>query len=125
MIERALTAGVDHWRALQSAIQHRVSIAVGTDMLPAEPQDETTATVRELEHYAEAGMSPRDVLASATTTPAAWLGASARLGTVEEGKLADLIAVEGDPTQDVSALRRLRLVMARGRIISRDEEPRG
>jgi imidazolonepropionase-like amidohydrolase len=123
MIERALTAGVDHWKALQSAIRHQVSIAVGTDMLPAEPQDETTATVRELEHYAEAGMSPREVLASATTTPAAWLGASERLGTVEEGKLADLIAIEGDPMQDVSALRRLRLVMARGQIISRDEDP--
>ena len=125
MIERALAAGVDHWRALQSAIRHRVPIAVGTDMLPAEPQDETTATVRELEYYAEAGMSPRDVLASATTTPAAWLGASERLGTVQEGKLADLIALDGDPTQDVSALRRLRLVMARGQILSRDEERLG
>lgn len=125
MIERALTAGVDHWRGLESAIEHGVSIAVGTDMLPAEPQDETTATVRELEHYAEAGMSPREVLASATTTPAAWLGASARLGTVEDGKLADLIAIDGDPTQDVSAFRRLRLVMARGQIVRQPEERPG
>jgi imidazolonepropionase-like amidohydrolase len=125
MIERALAAGNDHWNGLQSAIRHGVSIAVGTDMLPAELQDETSATVRELEYYAEAGMAPRDVLASATTVPAAWLGASDRLGTVDEGKLADLIAIQGDPTQDVSALRRLRLVMARGRIVSRDQEPPG
>jgi imidazolonepropionase-like amidohydrolase len=124
MIERALAAGNDHWNGLQSAIRHGVSIAVGTDMLPAEPQDETSATVRELEHYAEAGMAARDVLASATTTPAAWLGASERLGTVDEGKLADLVAIQGDPMQDVSAFRRLRLVMARGQIVRR-EEPLG
>jgi imidazolonepropionase-like amidohydrolase len=117
MIERALGAGAEHWRALESAIAHGVSIAVGTDMVPAEPQDDTTATVVELEHYAAAGLAPRQVLASATTVPAAWLGESARLGTVTEGKLADLIAVDGDPTKDVGALRRLRFVMANGKIV--------
>jgi imidazolonepropionase-like amidohydrolase len=117
MIERALGAGGEHWRALESAIQHGVPIAVGTDMLPAEPQDGTTATVVELEHYAAAGLSPRQVLASATTVPAAWLGESDKLGTVAEGKFADLIAVEGDPTQDVAALRRLRFVLADGKIV--------
>lgn len=120
MIERALGAGADHWRALESAIRHGVPIAVGTDMLPAEPQDDTTATVVELEHYAAAGLEPRRVLAAATTVPAAWLGQSGRLGTVAEGKLADLIAVDGDPTRDVSALRRLRFVMAGGRIVRGD-----
>jgi imidazolonepropionase-like amidohydrolase len=101
-----------------------VSIAVGTDMLPAEPQDGTTATVRELEHYREAGMSPRQVLASATTIPAAWLGATERLGTITQGKAADLIAVRGDPLDDVSALRRLDLVVGAGRIVSRRGEER-
>jgi len=120
MIERALGAGADHWRALESAVRQGVPIAVGTDMLPAEPQDETTATVVELEHYAAAGLTPRQVLASATTIPAAWLGESARLGTVGEGKRADLVAVEGDPTQDVGALRRLRFVMADGKIVRAD-----
>jgi imidazolonepropionase-like amidohydrolase len=120
MIARAMGAGADHWRALESAIAHGVTIAVGTDMLPAEHYDDTTATVRELEYYAEAGLSRRAVLASATTVPAAWLGLSQRLGTVTEGKLADLIAVDGDPGADTSALRRLRLVMARGRIVRRD-----
>jgi imidazolonepropionase-like amidohydrolase len=117
MIERALGAGVDHWRALESAVAHGVPIAVGTDMVPAEPQDDTTATVVELEHYAAAGLTPRQVLAAATTVPAAWLGESACLGTVAEGKLADLIAVDGDPTKDVAALRRLRFVMADGKIV--------
>jgi imidazolonepropionase-like amidohydrolase len=73
--------------------------------------------VVELEHYAAAGLAPRRVLAAATTVPAAWLGESARLGTVAEGKLADLIAVDGDPTQDIATLRRLRFVMADGKIV--------
>jgi imidazolonepropionase-like amidohydrolase len=119
MIERALGAGAAHWRALESAIAHGVPIAVGTDMLPAEPHDETTATVRELEHYVDAGMSPRAALAAATTNPAAWLGVTEHLGTVTPGKWADLIAVAGDPLSDISALRRLRLVIAGGRIVQR------
>jgi imidazolonepropionase-like amidohydrolase len=80
--------------------------------------------VRELEHYRDAGMSPRQVLASATTTPAAWLGVTERLGTVSEGKLADLIALESDPMEDVSALRRLRLVLAAGRVVRTNDEER-
>ena len=118
MIERALGAAAAHSRALESAVRHGVPIAVGTDMLPAEPQDETTATVVELEHYAAAGLAPRLVLAAATTVPAAWLGESARLGAVADGKLADLIAVDGDPLHDIAALRRPRLVMADGKIVS-------
>ena len=117
MIERALGAGAAHWRGLESAVAHGLPIAVGTDMLPAEPQDETTATVRELEHYVQAGMSPRGALAAATTNPAAWLGLTERLGTIAAGKWADLIAVGDDPLSDISALRRLRLVVAGGRIV--------
>lgn len=122
MIERALGGGPDHWRALESAIAHGVPIAVGTDMLPAEPYDETIATVRELEHYTEAGMSPRAALAAATTVPAAWLGQSDAFGTVSDGMCADLIAVDGNPLEDVSALRDVQFVMARGAIVRRKKD---
>jgi imidazolonepropionase-like amidohydrolase len=87
-------------------------------MLPAEPQDDTTATVVELEHYAAAGLEPRQVLAAATTVPAAWLGESDRLGTVTQGKLADLIAVDGDPTADIAAVRHVRMVMKGGMVVT-------
>jgi imidazolonepropionase-like amidohydrolase len=97
-----------------------VAIAVGTDMLPGEPYEETTATVRELEHYVEAGMTPAQALAAATTVPAAWLGAAGELGVVAPGAHADLIAVEGDPTRDLSALRRLRLVVKGGEVVRDD-----
>jgi imidazolonepropionase-like amidohydrolase len=117
MIERALGAGADHWNALESAIEQNVSIAVGTDMLPSEPYNDTSATVGELEHYAEAGLPPRHVLAAATTIPAAWLGQADELGVIAPDTCADLLAVDGDPTRDVSALRELRFVMSRGRVV--------
>jgi imidazolonepropionase-like amidohydrolase len=117
LIERALGAGPVHWRALELAVEHGVRIAVGTDMLPGEPYEETTATVRELEHYVEAGLTPAQALAAATTVPAAWLGAAGELGAVRAGAHADLIAVDGDPVQDISALRRLRLVVKAGEIV--------
>jgi imidazolonepropionase-like amidohydrolase len=120
LIERALGAGPTHMRALELAIAHGIRIAVGTDMLPGEPYEDTNATVRELEHYVEAGLSPAQALAAATTVPAEWLGAGGELGVVAPGAHADLIAVDGDPTENVSALRRLRLVVKAGEVVRAD-----
>jgi imidazolonepropionase-like amidohydrolase len=119
MVRKALAAGELHWAALQSAIRAGVSIALGTDMLPAEPFEGTTATIRELEFYVAAGMSPLQALQSATLLPARWLEVDDRLGTLHVGNLADIIAVDGDPTRDISAMRRLRFVMKDGRVIRR------
>jgi imidazolonepropionase-like amidohydrolase len=120
MVRKALAAGEHHWAALEMAIRNGVSIALGTDMLPAEPYEGTTATVRELEFYVAAGMSPVEALRSATIKAAEWLDAQDRLGTLEVGKLADVIAVDGDPTADISHMRRLRFVMQDGHIVRHD-----
>ena len=122
MIERALAAGEKHWAALQSCVAAGVKIAMGTDMLPAEPLAETNATVREMELMHEAGMSARDVVLSATWNAATMMGVEQDLGSVEPGKLADLVAVEGDPTREISSLRRVRLVVKDGRIIRTGDE---
>ena len=58
----------------------------------------------------------RAILA-ATAWPAAALGLTSSLGTIEVGKVADVIAVEGDPVEDITALNRVRLVVSRGRIV--------
>lgn len=120
MIERALAAGEKHWAALKSCIEADVKIAMGTDMMPAEPLAGTNATVREMELMQEAGMSARDVLVSATLAAATMLGVEDRLGVVEAGKLADLVAVHGDPTADISNMRNLRLVMKDGLVVRSD-----
>jgi len=71
---------------------------------------------REMELMVEYGMRPADVLIAATSVNARLFGLGDRIGAVREGLLADLIAVEGNPLQDLSAVRRVRLVMRGGRI---------
>ena len=63
------------------------------------------------------GMSPIDALKSATANDAELLGIAQKVGTLEKGKLADVIAVPGDPTADITATERVSFVMKEGRII--------
>ena len=70
--------------------------------------------VRELELMVSYGMRPADALASATAVAGSVLRMD--IGQVKPGLLADLIAVEGDPTADISALRRVRFVMKNGQV---------
>ena len=95
-------------------------IALGTDQLPDEPNDGTISTVREAEYYVEAGMTPLQALRSATIEPARMLGVEDELGSVEVGKIADLIVVPDDPTADIGALRTVLLVVKDGRVVRND-----
>jgi imidazolonepropionase-like amidohydrolase len=117
MVKKALESGKLHFAALQHAIAAGVNIALGTDMMPDEPFDGTNVTVRELEFYAEAGMSPAEAVRAGTIRAAELLGLEREIGAVEAGYAADLIAVDGDPAKSVSALRELQLVVAGGRIV--------
>jgi imidazolonepropionase-like amidohydrolase len=74
----------------------------------------------ELELLAGAGLTPLEAIAAATSVNARILGQDGRLGSVEAGKLADLIVVGADPTQDLRALRDIRLLMLGGRLLPRD-----
>lgn len=77
---------------------------------------------RELELMVEAGMNEIQALLSATATAAELLGMQEDLGTVEEGKLADLVAVEGNPLEDINVMRNVHFVMKGGQIILRKGE---
>ena len=74
---------------------------------------------REAELMAAYGMPPLDVLKAATSGNARMLRLDDQIGAVRPGLLADLVAVEGDPVEDVAALERVRLVMQGGRIVRR------
>jgi enamidase len=91
-------------------------VAVGTDAAVSSTVWGTTL-YRELRYMIRAGYEPMDALMAATAVNAEMLGWSDRLGTIEPGKLANLIAVEGDPLEDIAALREVRLVVLNGVVV--------
>lgn len=101
-------------QALGRAIAIGVTIAAGND--GGAPLTHPGDIVDELEIYVEHGMSPQAALASATVNTARLFGL-ADTGLVEEGGRADLLVVDGDPLQSLSALRRLERVVAAGRLV--------
>ena len=119
-LQRRNAVGKRHWQALKMAIEENVAIALGTDQLPHEPNDGTSATVREAQYYVEAGMTPLQALRSATVDSARMLGASADLGALEVGKYADILALPADPSADIRALRRIHFVMKGGQVYRDD-----
>jgi imidazolonepropionase-like amidohydrolase len=122
-LARVDSTGKDHWSTLQNAIRLGVHIALGTDQFPFEPNDGTTATVAEAELYVKAGMSPLQALQSATTQAAKLLSVESDLGRIQPGKLADIVAVEADPTRDIRALRTIDFVMKGGVVYRDDRQP--
>lgn len=69
----------------------------------------------ELALLAQAGLTPKKVLASATRLPATWLGMASEVGTVEVGKLADLVLLDANPLADVNNTRQIAGVFVNGR----------
>ena len=72
----------------------------------------------ELRQLETAGLARNDILLAATSYAAAALGAEAELGTLEPGKFADLIVIEGDPLVDIGDLANVRCVIAKGEIVT-------
>jgi imidazolonepropionase-like amidohydrolase len=101
-------------KGLNLAYRTGVKIALGTDSAVAPHKDAN----KELElMVTKGGMSPRDALIAATEGGPDLLGIASETGTLDPGKSADLIAVEGDPLADPTAVQRVRFVMVRGRLI--------
>jgi len=90
-----------------------VPIVAGTDGYGME-------LVRELELYVGAGLSTTEALASATIVPAHLVGADKRTGSIDVGKIADLLLVDGNPQANIGALRQTKLVMMDGVLMDAD-----
>lgn len=100
-------------KSFAAAIAARVPICMGGDVGVYAHGD----NAREMELMVAYGMRPADVLIAATSGNARLFGLSDKLGAIRPGMLADIIAVEGDPTRNASAVRAVRMVMKNGTLV--------
>lgn len=98
--------------------QAGITVGIGTDLgsmalTPWEPHEE-------LKQLVSVGYSPLEAITAGTKNGAEILGASADLGTIEEGKLADLIVLDADPLKEIGNTRRIWMVIQGGRMVDRE-----
>lgn len=109
--EAEYNASMDKMKKMVKLLhQNGITIVPGTDDFPG------FALHHELELYSQSGIPNADVLRSATITSAKVAGKDKELGTVEVGKTANLILIDGDPLKDISAVRRVELTLKQGNI---------
>jgi imidazolonepropionase-like amidohydrolase len=103
--------------AFTRALKAHLKIAVGID-------DEPQYLPKEVEALVRGGMTPLEALQAATIRGAELLNWSDRIGTIEPGKFADIIAIDGDPTQDINAIEKVVFVMKDGAVFKNDLAPK-
>ena len=111
--QQIMTAQLANFR---KAVSAGVKIGFGTDIGVCR----FGTNAREFSLMVENGMTPMRAIEAATTADADLLGVSSQLGSITKGKLADIIAVRGDPLGDVRLLEDVRFVMKEGRIYKQD-----
>ncbi|MGH7659935.1 MAG: amidohydrolase family protein [Vulcanimicrobiaceae bacterium] len=112
---KAKTAVAAHRESFRMALEAGLTIVAGTDAGSCDTVH--PSLIGELECMREYGMPSDAVLRAATSTAAKALGMGEKFGSLEPGKAADLLIVDGDPLDDVATLRRPRAVMHAGRFV--------
>ena len=107
--------------AFQKGLKKNVKIALGTDAGGFDWKELNEA--EEFVYYANYGMTPMQAIRAGTLVPAELLGWSDKVGAIEKGKWADIVAVSGDPLKDITELKRVKFVM-KGGTVYKNEVPR-
>jgi imidazolonepropionase-like amidohydrolase len=102
-----------------------VRMAIGTDAIYELKREDPGLYFEEVERFVKNGYTPGEAIVAATRVGAEVCGAADRLGTVEAGKIADLILVDGDPLRTIADLRRVRLILQGGMVVKNDLAPAG
>jgi imidazolonepropionase-like amidohydrolase len=116
MVDKARRVATAHMESFRAAVAAGVQVALGTDS----GVGEHGGNARELGLMVEGGMTPMQALMAATSSAARLLGREGSLGTLEAGKLADVVAVQGDPLSDVGILanpERIHVVAKGGAVV--------
>jgi len=95
--------------AIRRALDHHLKIAYGVD-------DDPDFVSKEFGALVKGGMSPLDALRAATLNASELLGRAKDIGTIEPGKYADIVAVDGDPLSDITAMEKVVFVMKGGSV---------
>ena len=104
MVEKVKSTMKNRMQSFRKAYKAKVPIALGTDAgTPLNPHGEN---LRELEMLVNMGLTPMQAIVGATKTASEVLGLENEIGTLEKGKLADLIIVDGDPLKDTTLLQK-------------------
>jgi imidazolonepropionase-like amidohydrolase len=119
IIRRAEDAAPEHRGWFQKALRSGVKMALGSDLRPLRD-----SALLEIELWVKDGAAPQQAIEAATRHAAELCGAGDELGTVQVGKIADLIVVRGNPLDDIHHLRSLQLVLQGGRVVA-DHRQRG
>ena len=116
---KARAAGTARSDMFRNAVKTGVKIGFGTDAA-VYPHGQNA---KEFRLMVDLGMSPMDALRAATSVDGELFGIAQKVGTLEKGKLADIVAIPGDPTSDISATERLVFVMKEGKIVKNEAKP--
>ena len=125
-VHAAEVAGAARGKARYEELVRRVmksgvKVAAGSDMCWFYPgKTRGQASVGTFVNLSRAGFSPLDAIRAVTINAAEMLGWQDRIGAIEPGKFADLVAVGGDPIADITELERVRFVMKDGQVVRND-----
>jgi imidazolonepropionase-like amidohydrolase len=118
VVEKAESESGHHRESFAAAVRSGMKVAAGTDA--GTPFNPHTYLPQELALMVDYGMRPMDAIVAATRNAAENLGLSPDVGTLEVGRLADIVVLDGDPSSDIGAAARVRFVMKDG-TVARDD----
>ncbi len=118
VVEKAESESGHHRESFAAAVRSGMKVAAGTDA--GTPFNPHTYLPQELALMVDYGMRPMDAIVAATRNAAENLGLAPDVGTLEVGRLADIVVLDGDPSSDITAAGRVRFVMKDG-TVARDD----
>lgn len=109
-VEKSKAVMKSHWESVRKAHRARIPIAMGTDA--GTPFNRHGENLKEMELLVKVGLTPMEAIMATTKTASEVLGLGDKIGTLEKGKLADLIVVDGDPLKDITLFQKKEKILA-------------